>query len=411
MQSKKRILKNTVAQLIGKIISSGLTFAITYFIIRTVGANLYGNLTKVTALLAIGYTALDFGINAHVVRLLESKKKPAQSTTISSLIVLRIVLSLLVIAAITFAVSLLPGTASSGYTLEVKSAYLLSSATILLYGIHLSTNALFQHQMRYDKVVISASLGAITMFISSAFVLTTNPNLPGLILSILSGYVITAISSLLFASQWLTSRINRQEMISILRKSFPIGIVLLLSIIVSKTDTIILGILRSAKEVGEYSFAYKIFDFALVLPVFTMNSVYPLLLRNNNDSPNRSRLVKKTIKILFILSLLGVITIFFAAPAINYVKPGLTTSIASLKILSLSLPFFYLSAPIMWLMIATHNERELIKIYFTASLFNILGNLYTVPIYGARGSATLTIATELGILIWLYYAAKTRKYI
>ena len=71
----KSIFSNTVAQLFAKFISAGLTLVTTVIIIRLAGASLYGDLTKSLVLVAIGFTAIDFGLNAEAVRQIGGRRK------------------------------------------------------------------------------------------------------------------------------------------------------------------------------------------------------------------------------------------------------------------------------------------------------------------------------------------------
>lgn len=403
----KKIISNTAVQVVGKIISASSTFVVTYLAIRHVGAGFYGDFAKITTLLTLGFTALDFGINAHVLRLLTGKTKKLQKQIFTNTLLLRTLLSLLVMASTTLIIFLLPGTKTSGYTPQIKLTYLLGVFSIFLYGIHLTSNAIFQLQLRYDKTVLASSLGSLTFLLLSLATLLYSPTLEYLTLSFTAGYLTTALLSILLAKNYLTKKTSLKKVKKILQSSLPLGVVLLLSILATKSDTLILGIFRPSAEVGEYNFAYKILDFALVLPIFTMNSLYPLLLKKGK---NQKTLLKKTLLALLAVSLLGTLTLYLASPLIRLVKPQLDLAITSLKILSFSLPFFYLTAPLMWDLIAKEKEKTLIKIYAAASFFNIAGNLLFTPTYGAKASAYLTILTELGILTWLTYAeTKTHK--
>lgn len=397
----KKIFSNTAVQVIGKIISAGFTFVITYLTIRLVGPGLYGDFAKITTLLTLGFTALDFGINAHVLRLLTGKDKKTQKQIFSNTLLLRLILSFVVMALTTTIIFLLPGTQQTGYTPHIKLTYLLGVFSILLYGIHLTTNTLFQLQLRYDKTVLASSLGSLTFLSLAVVTLFLKPSLKYLTLSFTAGYLTTATISLLLVKDYFTKNTSFKKAKKILKNSLPLGVVLLFSILATKSDILILGIFRPSSEVGQYSFAYRILDFALVLPIFAMNSIYPLLLKKKSSS---KPLLKTSLTYLFILSLIGTLALYLASPLIRLVKPDLDLAIHSLKILAFSLPFFYLTAPLMWDLISKNKEKSLIKIYAFLSLFNISGNLLFTPTHGAKASAYLTILTELGILTWLIYA-------
>ncbi len=401
MNPSRKIVLNTSFQLLARLGSTLLTFTITYLTIRLAGEGLYGDLAKVTSLLGVCYTALDFGINALVVRELglnQQKNRALLSTTL----LLRLFLALLTGLLTLFVIYLLPGSETQGYTSSVRTAYLLGLPSIFFYAVHLTTNASFQKELRYDKVAASSLLGAATMFITSYLFLRTSPSPETLALAVTLGYFVTAALSLYFAKSRLSLESSLAQVLPLARRAIPIGVVLLLSMLAGKVDIIILGALRSSEEVGQYGFAYKIFDFALTLPVFAMNAVYPFLL-----TKTAAAVIRRTLPSLILLGALAGASLFLLSPLILLVKPTLTLSLTTLRILSLSLPLFYASAPLMWGLIAKRKELSLIKIYFLGACINILGNLLAVPTYGAQASAFLTIATEGAILIGLLHARKS----
>lgn len=409
--SSKKILTNTIAQLLGRGISTSFTFITTYLIIRLGDTTLYGDMTKALAILAICYTALDFGINAHVVRAYSTLSQKARHSLFSNLLLLRVLMSVVIILISNLIVNLLPGSLSGGYTLEVKQAFRLASFAILFQGVYTSTNSVFQHQLNYSKSVLASSLGAVTLFLASATVLLSGPTLNKLLLANVLGFFVTALVSLFFVRTWLASTINLGSALIVLKKSLLIGAVLLLSIIATKADVVILGIFRASSEVGEYGLAYKILDLALVLPVFIMNAVYPFMLKKASNQQKVKQVLQKTLKILLPLSILGGSLLYFLSPLITLIKPGLYLSISSLKILAFSLPLFYLSAPLMWLLITLKLEKQLVKIYLFAAAINIIGNYTYIPHLGSTAAAALTIVTESFILTGLFFVAKRKKYV
>lgn len=408
---RKKIISNTAIQLLGRAVSTLLSFITTYLIIRLSGTSLYGDMTKILAILAISYAALDFGINAHVVRSYAKASTVATKKLLSNLLFLRIILALIIIIITNLFITYLPGGSTSGYTDEVKLIYRFASLAILFQGIHASANSLFQHQLKYHKAVIASTLGAFTLFGITLYALLTQPSLGILMLANTAGFFITAIVSIYLIKSWLTLEVSFLSAFTILKSSLIIGLVLILSILASKTDAIILGIFRSTQELGEYGLAYKIFDFALILPVFAMNAIYPIFLQKQADKQVIKSMLKSTSKYLFILGILIAFIFYNTAHFVTLIKPGLTHTINALKILSLSLPLFYLTAPLMWLLVTYKQELALLKIYFIAAIFNLGANLYLVPHYGSIASAVLTIFTESIILIGLYLIAKNKKYV
>lgn len=396
--AKVLIASNVFAQLLAKAVSVLLTFLSTFYIIRLGGPELFGNLTKSLALIAIGFTAIDFGLNAEAVRSMQGSFVSQRKILLQTILV-RLFLSVLVVLVLNVVISLLPG----GYTPEIKKVFWVGSLAILFQGLYTSANVWFQRRLSYWKTSISTIVGTSVGTLITYFVVISSPSLFHLLAASSLGYLVMGVLSLVLlrplplSKKLLASALHSS--FSLLKRALPLGLVLLASILASKIDTIILGILRPSSEVGQYGFAYRIFDVALVLPTFVMNVVYPLLVEGN--ATRKKHLVISSSFGLGGLALLGVIVLYLLAPFLLLVRPELSLSVSNLRFLSLSLPLFYLTAPLMWFLIERRLEKPLLLVYLIAASFNGLTNFLLVPSYGSHASALLTGATELIILIGL----------
>ncbi len=400
----KTIASNTFAQLVAKFFGAGLTLLTTYFTIRLAGLDLYGDLTKILILVAVGFTAIDFGLNAEGLR---SAKSPAQMQhNLSHILLARFVLSLLAIIVLNLIIIRLPG----GYSPQVKSIFWLGSLAIMFQGIYTSTNAWFQYNLSYWKSTISVVIGSLLATILTLYFLSHSPTIPNLVFANTAGYLAMAISSLLLLprSQFENLRIyDLKFVLPLLRRSLTLGLILIASVLASKFDTVVLGVFRASSEVGQYGFAYRIFDVILVLPVFAMNSIYPIFLQSSKTNP-QSSLISRTAWSMAGIGVVVAVILWFIAPLVSLVKPGLTISIEVLKILSFALPFFYVTAPLMWGLIAGGRDKVVLGIYVLAALFNVGLNLVFVPGFGAPAAAVNTGLTELFIFLALLYFSNNK---
>jgi len=390
----KIIASNTLAQLVAKFISAGLTFLTTALIIRLSGTSIFGDLTKSLVLIAIGFTVIDFGLNAITVRSLGRGHNQARSFT--ELLFARLVLSALVVLVLNLLVQLLPG----GYTVEIKSVFWLGSLSILFQGIYTSCNAIFQFQENYWRSALATISGTLVGTGLTYYFILTSPTLANFLLAQTVGYLLMAALSLYLLKTHF-SLVRLSALVPLIRAAAPLGVILLASVAASKLDTIILGIYRTSSEVGEYGFAYRIFDVILVFPAFLMNAVYPRLVKQ--DPAHSARLIRQISRFMLTIGVFSAIALYFASPLIHFIRPGLSLSIVSLRLLSFSLPLFFLTTPLMWQQIALRKEMLLLKIYFSAALLNALLNLFFIPGYGAPAAASITIVTELFIFLALLY--------
>ncbi len=121
----KAVASNTLAQLVAKFFGAGLTLLTTYYTIRLAGLELYGDLTKVVVLVALGFTSIDFGLNADALR--RSRNKEELQTRLGSVLITRLFLAGVAIILLNLLIFTLPG----GYSHEVKSIFWFGSLPCL----------------------------------------------------------------------------------------------------------------------------------------------------------------------------------------------------------------------------------------------------------------------------------------
>lgn len=404
-------LKNTLSQTLARLYSSALGFFTAIIVINSLGTSLYGDLSKVTALLAIGYTALDFGLNAHAVRMLSKLDSKGKSSLISNLIYFRLILSGLISIALILALLVLATKNPAEYSIGIQLSLLIGLISIFSQSLHISTNALFQHQEKYERMTISVIAGATLAFIATIAAINLYPGIIGLTLALTIGYVSTALISLYLAKNYISRNFSYEKIKEIVRGSLALALTLLLSTIANRSDILIQSLFQSSSQVGEYAFAYKIFDFALILPVFLMNSLYPSILKNITDTTKTRADLKKMLKGLLLLSLGAFLALTLASPLVILFKPELALVSPIIRTLSLSLPFFYISAPLMWILVALKREKLLIPVYGLAAVINIVGNYLLSPTLGIISAAYMTFGTELIIALALFRINKKLNYV
>ena len=396
MAQTSPILTNTLAQLIAKGVAVLLTLLSTTYIIRLGGSELFGEYTKALALITIGFTAIDFGLNASAVRSMTGSQQHRQQVLANTLLS-RLLLSLIAVLTLNFIVFLLP----HNYSGQIRNIFWLGTIAILFQGFYTSSNAWFQRHLEYWRGSLAIILSTIFGTVLTIYYLFTSPTLEHILLAFTLGYSLMGLTSLILLRSNLPHKYSLTGALSHLKKSLLLGFILILSVLASKLDVIILGIFRNASIVGEYGFAYRVFDVAIILPVFVMNTVYPMMI--GSSKKDKKRLISSSLKNLTILGVLGALILYPLAPLIHLVKPGLDLSVSTFRILVLFLPLFYASAPLMWQLIEARREKSLLILYFLSAILNATLNLVFVPRYGAAASAVFTGVTELFILIGLIY--------
>lgn len=411
--TKLGVLWNTLSQLVGKVVGSGAMLFVSIMVARTFGAEGFGDFTKIITFVAFFYLLVDFGLNAVYLRRQTGNNKQKTvngnaewETLVGMRIAGGIMLMFLAIAVLAF----LPQGTTHGYTGLVRLGIILFSPTIFLQGLIVSANAIFQKHLRYDLATLALTVGNI-IIVGLAWVaiygLSSRVGVIGVTTSLLLGLCVTAILSLFFVRKIegpIHISLDRSVGKALFVAALPLGVTLLFNQVYFRVDSFILALARPTSEVGFYGLAYKMFELPLVIPTFFMNSVYPLMLRSVNNelrimNHELREILKKSFIVLILTSLFLLLVLWFAAPLLLSIRPEFTESIPLLRILTLGLPFFFLSSLVMWSFIALGKQIVLAGIYGSLMIVTILLDILVIPKFGATGAAWITVGGEGMVLV------------
>ncbi len=400
------IAKNTSAQILGKLFTSASVFVVSVMIARLYGSTGYGEFSKITTYVPLFYLFSDFGLNAIF---LQEATKQKSTITWPVLLAARITGSLFLSAAALLILFFLPTGHAQGYTSLVKIGILINIPSILFQSLITTGNVLFQKHLRYDLSAIAVGLGAIVL---SLFILLTpqfthNADV-GILVSIL--FFVLSAGTMAGITLYLSRRFtgtykpdfNVAAMKTLFLRALPLGLTLVANLVYFRIDSIILTLTRSTEEVGFYGLAYKFFEFPLVLPVFFMNTIYPVLISTNAGTKRGKRtgdILLKSARILVVSGIITAVVFWIGAPFLTLVRDEFASAIPYLRILSLGLPFFFLSNLTMWALITYKKTVALWIMYTSAMIITLIASLVVIPIYGAMGASILTVVSEAALLV------------
>ena len=221
--------------------------------------------------------------------------------------------------------------------------------------------------------------------------------------------------------------------------SGPLMINHLLATIFWRIDIWILLPIAGATSVGLYSVGIKYLDGLNVIPsIFTL-AVFPLMSRyarattNEGDEAEHSadgetnllRSYLLSTRLLLILSLpIALVITVLAEPLVALIGGskflGLTDTIQlfgrkftyttgsdlALRIIIWSIPIGFVNSVTQYVLIAVNQQRYLTKAFVIGVLFNSIGNLLVIPIFGYLGAAVITILSEFSLLFPFYYSVR-----
>ncbi|MDP3733449.1 MAG: oligosaccharide flippase family protein, partial [Candidatus Daviesbacteria bacterium] len=214
------------------------------------------------------------------------------------------------------------------------------------------------------------------------------------------GYVLAwgihASGTLLFVLKFAKNTLpvfDFKYIFKLFKEVLPLSATLILNVLYFRADSFILAYFKNPAEVGVYNLAYQVFQSILVLPTFIMNSYYPMMLQARKIS-------KIAPLILLFLSFSILLTTYYLSPFIIKLitGSGFVGSVESLRILSFGFPAYFLSALLMWVMVAKKMYKKLLIVYGLGLIVNIAANLYFIPLYGYVAASWITGISEYLIL-------------
>ena len=404
----KEIFKNTTFQFFSRIITTGIGFILTILIARHFGANSFGEFVKITSFVTLFYLFVDFGINAIFIK---------GNKNFSSLFYLRLILAVVIFVAANSIAFILPYDVRSGVGFSdfARFGIFVFSFSLFSQAIIFSTSGVFQKKLNYKLFMVSQVLGGVfNLFLIALLIFFAKP-LGFIILSFTLSSILTAIISLILAtrSPSLRSGVSgRGEKIStfditfgkkLFISSIPLGLMLIFNLIYFRVDILLLSVLKPNADIGIYSIAYKFFDFFIAIPLFLSNSLYPKMLDSLNNKIGFSKIVKNYFLIYLVFSILIVIPVWFLSPMFSLISAEFANAGLPFRILILSLPMFFLTSFIQWVLIAKGVIKFLMYAYLLSALLNIGLNIIFIPQFSYIASAAVTPVSEAFVLVLLLF--------
>ncbi len=401
------VFRNSAVSLVAQLAIKILSFTFSVFIVRRLGAQVFGQYSAVAAFGTIFLFISDLGLSPYMVRqVARLRDLPDGSERIRTLygniLIMRLLLS--VVAG----VFLLSAAWLTGRPLIMIGAIALNTLGILMYGAQGTYDGMLSG---YERVDLSAraklyyqmafiALGSVALWRGTGYY--------GLIIANLA-----AIGFYTFICwRWvrdlgvLPSRSSFLTWLPLLRLSFPFAIIGFALGLSYKFDSVLLNIFRSDLETGYYNSAYNLVFSAVLISNVINTSLYPSLSRQVVTNPARlSPIVTRVLRYLIAMSLpmaMGVWALADQLVTFLYTS-SYRPAVPALQIIIWVVPFMFLSEFLGYVVLVTGREKIAARSVLISTGFNVALNLWVVPHYGFIGAAVMTVATEavlVGQYVW-----------
>lgn len=420
MSIARKILSNTVAQVLGKFMVALMGLVVVKISTGYLSVEGYGEYIFIYEFLAFFGIAADLGLFTIAVREMshDDERIPKIIGNVLSLRTILVALTMIVAIVLAF---LLPNYDGTRIPLGVAIASLTVMLTILNGTITSVLQAKLQMHIASFTTVLGKliSLGFMVYVIFWGFPQDTESGFYMLLLAGVIGNLVMLLATNHYVKKItpLHYRFDLDLWKEVLVKALPYGIALILNTIYFRIDSILISLIRGQAEVGIYGVAMKMLEHMAILPLYFMNSVLPVLTRAiKEESDKYRRIIKHAFDFLAAISIPTVVGgVVLAYPIIFIIStPEFLSRISenfygsdiALQILIFALLFQFLNVLFAFILIAVNQQTKLLYINGVCVLFNIITNIIFIPVYGFRGAAVTSVLSEFFILTATWFVAK-----
>jgi O-antigen/teichoic acid export membrane protein len=208
-----------------------------------------------------------------------------------------------------------------------------------------------------------------------------------------------------FAGRW-------QQYRQLLKESLPQLGATILGAATARMDWILMGLMGMAVQLADYSFAYKIFEMAM-LPLAVIGTLLiPRITRMFNTPGSNTDKLFALLRLEMVLAAGTALALCILwVPVVDGLTLGRYGVVNSVTILLLgaAIPFLYLNN-LLWTILFTKGYLgQIFWIMLLVFLFNLAGNLLLIPRYAGEGAAISWLAASALQSILLLVAVKIKQ--
>jgi O-antigen/teichoic acid export membrane protein len=398
LESKKSLIKNTVALSIPSAVNPFFSLVLVYVISRRLGVEGMGQYSLLSSYLNIFTTIASLGLGGLIVREVARRPDDIHTLTANSLL-FGLVSSVLAMILMDFGVTFLR------YDNELQLAFVVGAFSLIPASCSRFLESTFRAVEKSEFIAIGQFLENVSKVILCVAV-------------VLAGYGIVAISAMTVLTKLFSLGLLvffylrvmgvfsvrlRKDVWTMLLKEAPtfMGIALF-STIHLNVDTILLSKLASVSSVGIYGAAGRISQMCIILPMGFSMAMLPILSRHfGYGLENLREKTELSIRYVLIVCLPTAAGLILLADKVIFLIYGqkFAQSVFILQIMAPSLIPYSLVLILAQTLIAANFQNVDLKINMVAAMLALVLNYIMIQYFAVIGAV---IATLLTIIVFLF---------
>ncbi len=400
----KHVIKNSVYLLFAECLAKLLMFILTIFFARALGVGQFGSYSFIFAYAWVFSTFIDFGTPLAYTKNI-AQNKQLKKEYLENIVSLKFFLGICVLIAMVI----------FGFILKKSViAIILAGLFVFIDMLNESLKVIFRayEQLKFEAIgkivekVFFFVLGISTILWAIFGTISVTKIFLFYVLSSVAGLVVT----LYFLRRFGTIKlfINTGIWRVFLRESFPYFLMTVFSLIVSRMDAILLGIMKSEEAVGLYGAANQIVLALGIIPVVLVKAVLPRFASLHEQKAVLRNFFNKMFWASLLMGAVISLAVYLGAPRLIPMLYGkeFAKSIPALQLLVWSFFIISFSTITSFFVIAMNKQTFVMKVLGVAALVNVILNLILIPLYSFMGAAIANIATQ--VLLFIIYYVRAR---
>ncbi len=402
MNLSLKIAFNTLAQFVGKIISTILGLIAIALITRYLGQKGFGEYITIITFLSFFAIVADMGLTLISSQML-SQPNNEKEKIISNLMSFRLVSAIVLIVIAPFVVFLFP------YNETIKIGVIIASFSFVFIALNQILTGFFQYKLRTDKISLAEVIGRIAFLLGVIIVWKLNFGLKGILLAMVLSSFINFVWLFKESKKFIKLKLDFDWQLwhKLIKKSWPLAVTIILNLLYLKTDTLILSLIKTPEEVGIYGAAYKVIDVLVTVPFMFAGITLPILSRlwATKKLQQFQQTLQHSFNIMVILALPLIFGAQIFAEKIMVLIAGknFTASGPILKILIIASSLIFMSCIFAHGVVAIDKQKKVIGAYIFVAITSVIAYIVFIPKYSYFGAAWTTVYSELAILITSLY--------
>lgn len=385
-------LKNSSWLMSEKVITMSLNLLVALMLARTLGPQLFGELSYVLALVSLVTPLAALGLNALIIRELVEAPKP-ETTIMSTAAAYRL------LGALVGLLGLLVWAVTSDVSDAERISLIVIGATATLQAFQV-VEYFFQAQVSARYVVKMRALVVIVAGLAKITCVLIYPSLVAIAVIYALEYLAWGLGYIFLYSLkgqnkgFKLSAIDWSYGWQLLRQSFWLILSGIAAVLYLKIDQVMLGEMVDKNEVGIYAVAVKLSEVWYFFAVAVATSFFAGLVKLKQSSPNvYARRLQQLCDGLFMLALFIAIGVsLLADPLVPWLFGVEYSNSAQILIIHIwaSLFVFMRALASKWLIAERLLVFSLVS-HGIGAVINIVANLLLIPLYQGEGAALATI--------------------